>query len=76
MLIVVFFLVIAAVCAALDLPSFKGKAKRRDLLVTGVLWICGLAATICTVLQIEVPSPLLLIIFIYKPINELVGLLF
>ncbi|WP_342422238.1 hypothetical protein [Paenibacillus sp. FSL E2-0178] len=73
MLLVLSFVIIAAICIAADLPSLKGKSKRRDLMVYGVLWIGGLAATICTLLRIQVPSPLLLIMAIYKPINDIVS---
>lgn len=73
MLLVMFFLVIAAGCAAVDLPSLKGRLKRRDRAVYFVLWLAGIAATVCTVLRIKVPSPLLLIMFIYKPFNDIVS---
>lgn len=73
MLLVLSFVLIAAGCIAIDLPFLKGRSRRRDLMVYGVLWIGGLAATICTLLRIQVPSPLLLIMVIYKPFNDLVS---
>ncbi|WP_235441400.1 hypothetical protein [Paenibacillus sp. IHB B 3415] len=73
MLLVLLFVIIAAGCIAADLPSLKGRAKRRDLMVYGVLWIGGMAATVCTLLRFQVPSPLLLLMVIYKPINDLVA---
>lgn len=73
MLLVLMFVLIAAGCAAMDLSSLKGRQRRRDRVVWGLLWIGGMTATICTLLKIQVPSPLLLIIFIYKPINDLVA---
>lgn len=75
MLLVLFFVVIAAACFAMDLPTLKGKSKRRDLVVSSVFWIGGMAATVCTLLKIQVPSPLLLIMIIYKPFNDIVSLL-
>lgn len=73
MLLVLMFALIAAGCVAMDLSSLKGRQKRRDRVVWALLWIGGMGATICTLLKIQVPSPLLLIIFIYKPINDLVS---
>lgn len=73
MLLVLLFVIIAVCCVAADLPFLKGRSKRRDLMVYGVMWMIGMAATICTLLRIQVPSPLLLIMVIYKPFNEIVS---
>ncbi|MFD2878677.1 hypothetical protein ACFTAO_26035 [Paenibacillus rhizoplanae] len=51
MLLVLMFALIAAGCVAIDLSSLKGRQKRRDRVVWGLLWIVGMAATICTLLK-------------------------
>ncbi|SET25214.1 hypothetical protein [Paenibacillus sp. NFR01] len=72
MLLVLFCLAIAAVCMAKDLPSLKGRRKGRDRLFTMLFWHAGIGSTICALLRVNLPSPLLLVIMIYKPFNDLV----
>ncbi|WP_340024005.1 hypothetical protein MHI24_02580 [Paenibacillus sp. FSL K6-1096] len=73
MLMVTMFFILAVGCMAIDLPSLKGRQRRRDRLVYFVLWIGGLAASVCTLLGIKVPSPLLFLAVLYKPFNDLVS---
>lgn len=75
MLLILLFLAIAAGCIAMDWTSLKGRVKLRDRVVYGVLWMAGITVTVCTVLKIPLPSPLLIIIYIYKPFNDAVQLL-
>ncbi|AIQ17091.1 hypothetical protein H70357_10795 [Paenibacillus sp. FSL H7-0357] len=70
-MLLLLFLVIAAVCIAVDVPLLKQGSRTRDLLVWGVLWIMGLGATVCFLYRIKVPSPLLLVMLIYRPVNSL-----
>ncbi|MHA6530865.1 hypothetical protein [Paenibacillus sp. BAC0078] len=65
------FVAIAAGCAAWDLPALIRKRKPRDLLVYFLFWLAGLAATACSAYKINVPSPLMLVMIIYKPFNDL-----
>lgn len=73
MLMMLVFLLMAAGCMMVDLPTLKGRQKRRDRLVYFALWIGGLAAAGCTLLKIKVPSPLMFLVVLYKPINDLVA---
>lgn len=73
MLMMFVFLLLAVGCMVIDLPNLKGRQKRRDRLVYFILWFGGLAAAGCTLLKIQVPSPLLFLIVIYKPFNDIVG---
>ncbi|WP_341347804.1 hypothetical protein [Paenibacillus sp. FSL H3-0469] len=73
MLMLLVFLILAVGCMVIDLPNLKGRQKRRDRWVYFILWIGGLAAAGCTLLKIKVPSPLLMIMVIYKPFNDLVA---
>ncbi|WP_419886020.1 hypothetical protein [Paenibacillus sp. B-A-8] len=75
-MVLLFFLVLAVGCMALDLPKLVRKRRVRDLSVYFIFWILGLGATLCTLLKLNIPSPLFLIIFIYKPINNLFGVWF
>ncbi|MEK5445342.1 hypothetical protein [Paenibacillus sp. FSL R7-0331] len=73
MLLVLLCLVIASACIAADLPLLKGKRKRRDRVVYMLFWAAGIASAVCALLRVNVPSPLLLLIMIYKPFNTIVG---
>lgn len=73
MLLVILCLAIAAVCAITDLPLVKGRRKRRDLFAFGLFWAAGIASAVCALLRVNVPSPLLLVIMIYKPFNTIVS---
>ncbi|AIQ34417.1 hypothetical protein R50345_07175 [Paenibacillus sp. FSL R5-0345] len=75
-MVLLFFLVIAIGCMALDLPKLIRKRRVRDLSIYFIVWILGLGATFCSLLKLNIPSPLFLIIFIYKPINNLFGIWF
>ncbi|CQR54682.1 hypothetical protein [Paenibacillus riograndensis] len=66
-----FFLVIAAGCIAIDLPLLKRKGRTRDRLVWFLFWAMGIAAVYCSLNKVKVPSPLYLVIMIYKPVNTL-----
>ncbi|WP_019909912.1 hypothetical protein [Paenibacillus sp. HW567] len=65
------FVVIAAGCVALELPALIRKRRPLDLIVYSLFWLAGLAATACSVYKINMPSPLLLVVMIYKPFNDL-----
>lgn len=71
-MVLLLFLAIAAGCVALDLPSLMRKRRLRDLSVYSIFWITGIGATACALYKVNVPSPLLLVISIYKPFNNLV----
>ncbi|MEK4343754.1 hypothetical protein [Paenibacillus sp. FSL P4-0184] len=75
-MVLLFLLVLAVGCMALDLPILMRKRRVRDLSVYFIFWILGLGATVCTLLKLNIPSPLFLIILIYKPINNLFGVWF
>ncbi|GGF99352.1 hypothetical protein GCM10010912_50160 [Paenibacillus albidus] len=67
----IFFLVIAAVCVVIDLPLLRRRRRRRELLVWFMFWAAGMGAVVCSLYKINVPSPLLLVMLIYKPVNSL-----
>ncbi|MEK4355436.1 hypothetical protein MKX41_32090 [Paenibacillus sp. FSL R5-0475] len=75
-MVLLFFLVLAVGCMALDLPKLVRKRRVRDLSVYFIFWILGLGTTVCALLKLNIPSPLFLIILIYKPINNLFGVWF
>lgn len=65
------FIVVAAACMFSDLKKLMRHRKRRDLAVWISVWAAGLAAVICSLRNLPVPSPLLLVIWIYQPVNTL-----
>lgn len=73
MLLVLMCLVIAVPCIAADLPLLKGRSKRRDQVVYMLIWAAGIASSVCALLRVNLPSPLLIIIMIYKPFNDIVS---
>ena len=75
-MVFLFFLVLAVGCMALDLPNLMRTRRVRDLSVYFIFWVLGLGATLCSLLKLNIPSPLFLIILIYKPINNLFGVWF
>ncbi|KWX73096.1 hypothetical protein [Paenibacillus jilunlii] len=66
-----FFLVISAGCIIIDLPLLKQKSRTRDRLVWLLFWAMGIAAVYCSLNKIKVPSPLYLVMIIYRPVNSL-----
>ncbi|WP_178025429.1 hypothetical protein [uncultured Paenibacillus sp.] len=64
-------LLVAVCCMALDLPSLVRSRQFGQLAVFVLLWLAGIAATLCTVLKVQVESPLYFIIWLYTPINDL-----
>ncbi|MCE3200018.1 hypothetical protein [Paenibacillus sonchi] len=70
-MMLLFFLALAAVCTAIDLPLLKQKSRRRDRLVWLLFWALGIAAVYCSLNKIKVPSPLYLVMIIYQPVNRL-----
>ena len=70
-MVLLLFLATAAVCAVIDVPLLTRGSRRRDLLVWGLFWITGISGVVCSLYKINVPSPLLLIMMIYKPVNNL-----
>ncbi|MNC57028.1 hypothetical protein D3C75_1066590 [compost metagenome] len=45
---------------------------RRDRVFSMLFWLAGIGSTVCVLLKVNLPSPLLLVIMIYKPFNDLV----
>ncbi|ASA21595.1 hypothetical protein [Paenibacillus donghaensis] len=75
-MMLLFFLAIAAVGVAIDLPLLQRRSRRRDLLVWVMFWTAGMGVVVCSLYRIQVPSPLLLIMLIYRPVNHLFSLWF
>lgn len=63
-------LLVAACCIAFDLPSLLRSRQFGQPAVFILLWLAGIAATLCTVFKVQVPSPLYLIIWLYTPVND------
>lgn len=59
-----------------DVPFFKGKKMRRDLIVWIAVWIVSVCSAGIALFKIHVPSPLLLMKNFYEPINKFITSLF
>jgi hypothetical protein len=69
-------LLLAAACLVKDWVTLRQKRLKRDLVVPLIFWGTGIAAVACYLYRINVPSPLLLIMMIYKPVNSLFAVWF
>lgn len=56
----------------IDVPSMRKRNMRRELWVFSLLLITGTGLAIALALHVKIPSPLYLVIAIYKPIYKLV----
>ncbi|MFD3257211.1 hypothetical protein ACE3MQ_01205 [Paenibacillus lentus] len=63
-------LLVAGCCIAIDLPSLVRSRQIGQITVFILLWLAGIAATLCTVFKVQIPSPLYFIIWLYTPVND------
>lgn len=76
MLSMFFVLLGSAVCIVIDLKILKKSLQFRHIALYLVLWLLGITAALLAVNNIELPSPLYIIIWLYTPVNQLVAYMF
>ncbi|MBP1903951.1 hypothetical protein J2Z32_000568 [Paenibacillus turicensis] len=69
-------LVLTSIFVVVDVPFFKGKKMRRDLIVWIAVWIVSVCSAGIALFKINVPSPLILMKNFYEPINKFITSLF
>jgi hypothetical protein len=69
-------LVLTGIFVVVDVPFFKGKKMRRDLIVWIAVWIVSVCSAGIVLFKINVPSPLILMKNFYEPINKFITSLF
>lgn len=69
-------LVLTSIFVYVDIPFFKGKKMRRDLIVWVAVWIVSVCSAGIALFKIYVPSPLILMKSFYEPINKFITSLF
>lgn len=67
---------VAAVIGTVQLPPLFRASQGKEIAVFGVLLLAGTALSIIAAKHISVPTPLNMIVTIYKPVNQLIGFLF
>lgn len=68
----IFFVVIAVVIVIIEVPSLLKKKLKKELWVFSILLIFGLGLSIAQSLNMDLPNPIDLIAFLYKPFSEFI----
>ncbi|WP_243388037.1 hypothetical protein [Bacillus kexueae] len=61
---------IIALIIWIEVPSLLRNQQRKELIVFSVILLIGYVLSILEGLQVELPNPLDVITFIYKPISD------
>jgi hypothetical protein len=69
-------LVLTGIFVVVDVPFFKGKKMRRDLIVWIAVWIVSVCTAGIALFKINVPSPLIPMKIFYESINKFITSLF
>lgn len=65
-------LAVAVAIAVVEVPYFLRESQKRDLWVFLGLLVTGTALGVAISLEVEVPSPLKALEFLYKPLEGLI----
>ncbi|MCR8632789.1 hypothetical protein [Paenibacillus radicis (ex Xue et al. 2023)] len=63
-------LAVSVLAAALELPKLIKQRQGREAAVYGVMLVIGMALCIITGINIKLPSPFQLLVWVYKPVND------
>lgn len=67
---IIFVSALAITLACLELPKLAKKGWKREIVVYLIMLLGGAFLSICAVNQIRLPSPLNIIVYIYKPVES------
>lgn len=73
MLLSIAVVVIGCLMGVIDLPKLYKRKEWKEVIVYSVLLLTGIGFGIIAVNLWEFPSPLYIIIWIYKPVNQLLA---
>ncbi|WP_409342927.1 hypothetical protein [Paenibacillus sp. MBLB4367] len=62
--------VVTAAIAIIEGPSLWKKKWKKELFVFSVMLLSGTALSIALILHIDIPNPLDLIVYLYKPLSD------
>ena len=65
-------LLVATVIIIIEVPSLLEKKQKKELIVFSILLTIGVTLSILRAFGINIPNPLDLLTFIFKPMNDLV----
>ncbi|PZX02423.1 hypothetical protein C7437_11115 [Psychrobacillus insolitus] len=65
-------LLVATVIIIIEVPSLLEKKQKKELIVFSILLIIGVTLSILRAFGINIPNPLDLLTFIFKPMNDLI----
>ncbi|PYI55137.1 hypothetical protein [Paenibacillus flagellatus] len=71
MIRILLVLAVAGAAAAFELPAMWRKRWRKEAAAYALLLAAGIAISIAAVLEADVPSPLLFMQMVFKPIHDL-----
>ncbi|WP_145410022.1 hypothetical protein [Paenibacillus xylanexedens] len=73
MLLSIAVVLVGCLIAGLDVPNLIRRKEWKEIAVYSVLLLIGTASAVIAVNLWDFPSPLYIIIWIYKPINQLLA---
>jgi len=65
-------LLVATVIVFIEVPSLLEKKQKKELIVFSILLFIGVTLSILRAFGINIPNPLDLLTFIFKPMNDLI----
>ena len=65
-------LLVATVIIFIEVPSLLEKKQKKELIVFSILLFIGVTLSILRAFGINIPNPLDLLTFIFKPMNDLI----
>ena len=65
-------LLVAAVIIFVEVPPLLEKKQKKELIIFTIILIIGVTLSILRSFGINIPNPLDLLTFIFKPINDLI----
>ena len=65
-------LLVASVIIIIEVPSLLEKKQKKELIVFSILLFIGVTLSILRAFGINIPNPLDLLTFIFKPMNDLI----
>jgi hypothetical protein len=71
MFTVVGSLAVAVLLIIVEVPALRKKKANKELWAFSILLLFGTTLTIIQALDIQVPNPMDLIIYVYKPVSDL-----
>jgi hypothetical protein len=66
-------LVLSLIAVLIEYRTFMKHNKRREIIISGIFMLVGITLSIFRFLKLPIPSPLLVIRFIFQPASQLLN---